>query len=232
MDTTGRRTLEGDHRARDAAYIASHLDEFGLRWVYRDLNKGRDQKTLLRRDVPQLEMVETEDGLQKCFRHFPAVVYASMNGTSAKVRSQNVSRPFLRANMRATDEQIQEHVVRSVLLNQVSRSGGSRPVYIGPDGRTYATLGEAQAAVKSAPSMPSPVELAQAFIADAVDMGVSYNIARERALAKWPEAFTGPSPHDGDDGDGQAESGTSLADSITDDYDYDGDDYDDTVRPG
>jgi hypothetical protein len=173
----------------DAATIAKTPEAYGFQWTYRDLNKGRDQKTLLRSDVPHFEVPDAM--LDKFITMFPKVILAAINGTSTVIRGQNVARPFIRANPKATDAQIAEHMVRSVLLNVVTRSGGgTRTMYVGADGKSYATLAEAQAASGTkAVTAVSVIELAQQFIADAVDMGVPFATAREKALAKWPDAF-------------------------------------------
>src|SRR5574338_1168957 len=128
----------------DAATIAANPERYGFRWVYRDLNKGRDQKTLLRSNVPHFEV--PDEMFATFIATFPKVVSAAINGTSTVIRGQNVARPFIRANPRATDQQIAEHMVRSVLLNVITRSGGTRTTYVGADGKTYATLEAAQAA--------------------------------------------------------------------------------------
>lgn len=184
--------------AMDAATIAKNPEAYGFTWTYRDLNKGRDQKTLLRANVPHFEV---PDGMLDTFiATFPKVILAAINGTSTVIRGQNVARPFIRANPRATDEQIAEHMVRSVLLNVISRGGGTRTMYVGADGKSYATLAEAQAASGTkAVTAVNVVELAQQFIADAVDMGVPFATAREKAIAKWPDAFA----DDGDDDAGE-----------------------------
>lgn len=172
----------------DAAAIAKNPEAYGFTWTYRDLNKGRDQKTLLRANVPHFEVPDSL--LDTFIATFPKAVFTAINGTSTVIKGQNVARPFIRANPKATNEEIAQHIVRSVLLNVVTRGGGTRTMYVGADGKSYATLAEAQAASGTkAVTAVSVVELAQQFIADAVDMGVPFNVAREKALAKWPDAF-------------------------------------------
>ena len=176
----------------DAATIAKNPEAYGFQWTYRDLNKGRDQKTLLRSNVPHFEVPDAM--LDTFIATFPKCILAAINGTSTVIRGQNVARPFIRANPKATDAEIAQHMVRSVLLNVVTRSGfGTRTMYVGADGKSYATLAEAQAASGTKPvTAVNVVELAQQFIADAVDMGVPFAIAREKAVAKWPDAFDEP----------------------------------------
>lgn len=182
----------------DAAAIAKNPEAYGFQWTYRDLNKGRDQKTLLRANVPHFEVPDAS--LDKFIATFPKVILAAINGTSTVIRGQNVARPFIRANPRATDAEIAQHMVRSVLLNVVTRGGGTRTMYVGADGKSYATLAEAQAASGTKPvTAVNVVELAQQFIADAVDMGVPFATARDKALAKWPEAFADDTGDDDDD---------------------------------
>lgn len=198
----------------DAAAIAKNPEAYGFQWTYRDLNKGRDQKTLLRANVPHFEV---PDAMVPLFiATFPKVIGAAINGTSTVIRGQNVARPFIRANPRATDAEIAQHMVRSVLLNVVTRGGGTRTAYVGADGKTYTTLAEAQAASGTkAVTVVNVVELAQQFIADAIDMGVPFATAREKALAKWPEAFA----NDDDDEDDEKWEGEDEHDGKWEDED-------------
>lgn len=179
----------------DAKAIATNPAAYGLMWTAAPLNRqsdGKGPKTLLRDNVPILGMPETLEAVTLVAKLFPAVVYAGANGTSLRVRSQGVSRPFIEANPRCTDDDIKEHVVRSVLLGVTTRTVGSRTKYIGVDGKEYATLAEAQASANVA-AKPDPVREAQDFIANAVEtLGVTYNVAREAAMKKWPAAFTQP----------------------------------------
>jgi hypothetical protein len=194
----------------DAATIAKNPEAYGFTWTHRDLNKGRDQKTLLRSNVPHFEVPDAM--LDTFIATFPKVILAAINGTSTVIRGQNVARPFIRANPKATDTQIAEHMVRSVLLNVITRSGfGTRTMYVGADGKSYATLAEAQAASGTkAVTAVNVVELAQQFIADAVDMGVPFATAREKAIAKWPDAFADAGDDDEDDDDETDEDDVPL----------------------
>lgn len=211
----GETMTDNDNAATlpmDAAAIAKNPEAYGFQWTYRDLNKGRDQKTLLRANVPHFDVPDAM--LDRFIATFPKVILAAINGTSTVIRGQNVARPFIRSNSKATDAEIAEHMVRSVLLNVVTRGGGSRTTYVGADGQTYSTLAEAQAASGTkAVTAVDVVELAQQFIADAVDMGVPFATARDKAMAKWPEAFADDDDGDDDDDDdgGVVDSGTFVS---------------------
>lgn len=186
----------------DAASIAANITAYGLEWSYASLNRqpdGKGPKTLLRANVPHLGMPETVEAIMLVAKYFPQVIYAGNNGTSLRVRGQGVARPFIEANTKATDDEIKQHLVSTTLLGVTTRTVGNRTKYIGVDGKEYATLAEAQGSVKAAPVV-SDVDLAAAFIADAVDMltasGMNpkkaFAVAREKALAKFPGAFTTP----------------------------------------
>jgi len=169
----------------DAAHIAANPEFYGFTWKHRDLNKGRDQKTLLRANVPHFEVLDEQ--FDTFLSNFPKVVMAAINGTSTVIRGQNVARPFIRANPRATDLQIAEHMVRSVLLNVFTRTAGGRTRYIGTDGKEYDSIEAAKTASSGkAVTVISELELAQQFISDAVAMGVDFETARKHAIAKWP----------------------------------------------
>lgn len=207
-------TMQAAPLPMDAAAIAKNPEAYGFRWTYRDLNKGRDQKTLLRANVPHFEV--PDELLALFIATFPKVILAAINGTSTVIRGQNVARPFIRANPKATDAQIAEHMVRSVLLNVVTRGGGARTTYVGADGKTYSTLAEAQAASGTkAVTVVNVVELAQQFIADAVDMGVDFATARDKAMVKWPEAFADVVDADDDTGDDDEDDDGGVVDSGT-----------------
>lgn len=209
-------TDETKATALDASAIASNPEPYGFKWVYRDLNKkkgkGGGAKVLLRANVPHIEMPETREAVELVYRYFPATVYAGWNGTSAVIRGQNVARPYILANPQATDMDIKVHIVRSVLLNQITRSrSGSRTVYVGADGKEYGTLAEAQAATGGKlTTAVSVVDLAAQFMAEAIDMGVSPERARAKAAEKWPDAFTVEDEDDGEEDESEVEDGSEV----------------------
>lgn len=181
-------TNETKPTTMDAHDIATNPEKYGFTWKYRDLNKGRDQKTLLRANVPHFEVLDEQ--FDTFLSNFPKVVMAAINGTSTVIRGQNVARPFIRANPKASDLDIATHIVRSVLLSVFSRSIGGRTRYIGTDGKEYDSLAQAQAASgNKTVAAISESDLAAQFMADAIDMGVPVELARIKAAEKWPDAF-------------------------------------------
>ena len=51
-------TNESKTPTLNAADIDANPTKYGFTWKYRDLNKGRDQKTLLRANVPHYEVLD------------------------------------------------------------------------------------------------------------------------------------------------------------------------------
>jgi hypothetical protein len=176
--------------ALDAEDIAKNPEAYGFTWVYRPLNKGTDQKTRLRDDVPHIEV--SAEQVPLFAKHFPLTgVMMSIRGTSAVVRGQNVSRTYIGNNPKATNHAIAVNIVRSVLLGQITKSGGGKRIVYVVDGVEYPTLEAAKAAKpRAAVAEQSDTEKAAAFMAEAQDLfGVSYADARAAAIKKFPAAF-------------------------------------------
>ena len=73
------------------------------------------------------------------------------------------------------------------------------------DGKQYDSMDAAKSAGATNIVTATPIELAAQFMMDAVDMGVPADVARAKAMAKWPEAFT--ATDDADDADATPDAG-------------------------
>lgn len=165
--------------SKGARYIADHPREFGFNWEYAavsgSLTEG-GEKVLLRKNAPKIFF--TAELLPLFVATFGYTFLAKgMNGTSTVVSCQRIARDSIIADSGITNETLQERMVSSILLGVIVRGGGSTRTFVALDGSEHKTSEAAQAHNKA--QAPNDTEKQAAFLAAAVDRGMSYDAAKE-----------------------------------------------------
>lgn len=180
-------TLAGD-KSKGAKYIAEHPEEFGFAWGSGKLGRGVGKDYVeYNYDFPYIDTDKMD--VYKFLASFgPALFSDSLGGTSIKVKTDRVNRAEYDKNKQITVEAMREKLVSSVLLQVITRTGGTTIKYTDAKGNVYPTKEALEKAVANQAKIDA-LTAAQAFLAMAAENGINSAVAREMAAKQWPLAF-------------------------------------------
>lgn len=187
MSNTSATPIVPGDLTKGAAYIASHLAEYGATWEFAPvsgrLTKGGDL-VLLRKDCPRI--VVNPDQVPLFLATFgTAIIAKAINGTSIDVSCERIGRDALVADRSVTNQTLQERMVTSILLGVIVRGPVSTKTVYVVDGVEFTDKNAADAA-----RVKSDSDRAAAFLAMCSDNGVDAETARALAKLQFPNAFT------------------------------------------
>ena len=188
QDAVRELNLIGGDKAKGAKYIAEHPEEFGFAWGSGKLGRGVGKDYVeYNYDFPFIEIAE--ENVYKFLASFgPALFSESLKGTSIKVKTDRVNRAEYDKNKQITVAALREKLVSAVLLQVITRSGGTTIKYTDAKGNVYASKDALDKAMANQAKIDA-LEAAQAFLAMAAENGIDSTLARTMAQTQWPLAF-------------------------------------------
>lgn len=125
------------------AEIVANPEAHGFTWGNGEVHRGTGPNAvLLRKNAPHIVHVNI-DLVRETFGD--DYFLNSANGTSARVRDQRVTRTALNADATVSNDDLKEKVIAAA-LGQRTRSVSTRTVFAGPNGTTFDTQDDAEAA--------------------------------------------------------------------------------------
>lgn len=135
--------------------------EHGFEWVIEPVSKQAGPNKSDRKIVGKGPILRVTD-VAKFDATFPGVILACLDGSSIRVKAQGVVRPMLIANPNVSIDDMKDAVINNLKGVRSARRAAA-PVFVGLDGKNYATQTEA----------------AQANLAHLVDSGIPADVARQ-----------------------------------------------------
>lgn len=184
--------MSENQKGIDPSDVVKNPEKYGIRWTYHILSRGEKKDQVLRNNAPLFSVVETKEGVEAFIAAFGHAMMAKGTRVSFRVSQQALERPQIEKNPNITNDELKLRIVNHVLLGQITRGASERlPVFEGPNGETYKSREEMQAAWKTATAAPTVDEgqAARDYVEELVSLGVDVAKAIAKAQEKYPNAM-------------------------------------------